>query len=128
MITIRREQVDALRRAESESLEQRLCDALEHGHPEEVAALGPRGTRQLVRHGLQTGWRSGLDDEDQLARLVMLMVQLGPDFERSPDRERALGRLHHPRLPGPLKIEMVEGLLTARTGGRVVIRHARVSS
>ena len=128
MITIRYEQIDALQRAESESLEQRLCDALEHDHPEEVAALGPRGTRDLVRHGLRTGWSSGLHDEDQLARLVMLMFQLGPDFERSPDHERALGRLNHPRLPGPLKIDMVERLLTARTGGRIVVRHAGVSS
>ncbi|MCA9651954.1 MAG: hypothetical protein H6712_15305 [Myxococcales bacterium] len=126
MITIRHEQLEALRRPTSLPFEQRLCDALAHGHPEEVAALGPEGTRALVRQGLRTGWRCGLEDEDELARLVTLMLQLGPDFERSPDRERALARLHHPRLPGRLKIDMVEQLLTARTGGRVVVAHARV--
>jgi hypothetical protein len=91
MLTIRHEQLEALRRPASASFEQRRCDALEQSHPHEVAALGPEGIRELVDQGLRSGWRSaGLEDEDELARLVVLMLQLGRDFERSPDRERAL--------------------------------------
>lgn len=128
MLTIRHEQLEALRRLASASFEQRLADALERSHPDEVAALGPEGLRELVDHGLRTGWRCGLEDEHELARLVVLMLQLGRDFERSPDRERALARLQHPRLPSRIKIDMVERLLTARTQGRVVVAHAEVSA
>ena len=128
MLTIRYEQLAALRRPQSASLEHRLCEALGQSHPEQVAILGPAGTRRLVDHGLRTGWRCGLESEDELARLVVLMLQVGVEFERSPDRERALARLHHPHLPGRLKIDMVEQLLTARTQGRVVVVHTEVSS
>ena len=128
MLTIRHEQLDALRRPESAPFEQRLYVALEQGYPAEAATMGSEGLHALVDHGLRTGWRAGLETEESLSRLVVLMLQLGPDFERSPDRERALARLRHPRLPGRLKIDMIEDLLTARTGGRVVVDQAQVSS
>lgn len=128
MLTIRHEQLDALRRPESAPFERRLYDALEKGYPDEATTMGPEGLRGLIEHGLRTGWRAGLENEESLSRLVVLMLQLGPDFERSPERARALARLRHPRLPGRLKIDMVEELLTARTGGRVVVDQAQVSS
>lgn len=128
MITLRHEQLETLRQPESEPFERQLCEELERSHPEQIAALGPEGTRALVRHGLRTGWRHGIDNEDALARLVVLMVQLGRDFERSPDRMRALARLHHPRLPGPVKIDLVTRILNARTGGRVVVPAGRKSA
>ncbi|MCH9685953.1 MAG: hypothetical protein K0V04_31250 [Deltaproteobacteria bacterium] len=126
MITIRHEQLDALRQPHSDPFERRLCDAIAKHYPGEVE-LDPEGTPSLVRHALRTGWRHGVEDEDSLTRLVLLMVQLGRDFERSPDRARALARLQHPRLPGRLKVELVASVLQARTGGRVVSRTRRAA-
>ena len=121
MLVIRSPQLLALRQPHDEdAFETRLHEALAARYPEEVEALGPDGTRALVDHAVATGLGCGLYEEDAIARLAELMVQLGRDFERSPDRARALARLHHPTLPSSLKIELVERALTARTQGRVV--------
>ncbi len=127
MITIRHQQLDVLRQPQSDPFERRLCEALANQDPQEVDALDPEGTPALVRHALRTGRRHGIEDEDSLTRLVLLMVQLGRDFERSPDRKRAFARLQHPRLPGRLKVELVGRVLRARTGGRVVSRTRRAA-
>lgn len=121
MLVIRSQQLPALQQGEAQgTFEVRLCEALAAHYPDELAALGPDGTRALVHHALVTGLRCGLHEEGAIARLAQLMIQLGRDFERSPDRARALARLHHPTLPPSLKIELVERALTARTQGRVV--------
>lgn len=121
MLVIRSQQLAALQHGDdADAFETRLAEALAAHYPDEVGALGPDGIRALVHHALVTGLRCGLHEEDAIARLAQLMIQLGPQFERSPDRARALARLHHPTLPPSLKIELVERALTARTQGRVV--------
>lgn len=121
MLVIRSQQLVALRhRDDDDPFEARLHAALAARYPDEIQALGPDGTRALVQHAIVTGLGCGLHEEDALARLAALMVQLGEGFERSPDRARALARLHHPTLPPSLKLELVEQVLTARTQGRVV--------
>jgi hypothetical protein len=123
MLVIRTQQIAALlRRPDEGDFEERLLQALAERYPEEVAALGPDQTQGLVHHAIATGLAHGLDGEVAIATLAMLMVQLGRGFERSPDRARALARLHHPTLPPSLKIQLVEQALTARTHGRVVVR------
>lgn len=122
MLVIRQPQLDALRGQDDTQLEHRLLHALSAGYPDEVEALGLPATRSLIHHGVTTGRACGLETDAALAKLVELMVQLGEQFERSPDRARALARLHHPTMPGALKIELVEAALTARTQGRVVVR------
>lgn len=123
MIQIRTEQFEALRRPEIESFERRLYVELERAYPERVAIVGREQTKALIHGGLRTGLDRGLEHEDELTSLVVLMLQLGPRFERSPDRVPALALLEHPRLPGRLKIERIERILTRRTGGRVVVPH-----
>ncbi len=123
MIQIRAEQIEALRRPEIQSFEQRLYVELERSYPERVASLRPDPTRALIRRGVRTGLDCGIEHEDALTSLVVLMLQLGPRFERSPDRAPALALLEHPRLPGRLKVERIERILTRRTGGRVVVSH-----
>jgi hypothetical protein len=121
MLVIRSQQLVALQRRDDEAaFEVRLHDALAMRYPDEVRALGPEATRALVDHAIATGLGCGLYEEDAVATLAELMIQLGREFERSPDRARALARLHHPSLPPSLKILLVEQALTARTQGRVV--------
>jgi hypothetical protein len=122
MLVIRSQQLPALRLHDEGAFEARLHEAIGARYPDEVGVMGHDGTRALVRHALATGLGCGLDDEDAIMRLAELMVQLGEQFERSPDRKRALARLHHPTLPSSLKIRLVEEALTARTQGRVVVR------
>ena len=81
MLTIRPEQMDALRRYMTERFERRLFDHIRRSFPAESEKLGEEAALELVRTGIARAANYGLDTEYDAARFVVLMVARSPDFD-----------------------------------------------
>jgi hypothetical protein len=122
VLVIRKAQMEAFAAQEREQFEGRMRERLAARFPDEHRALGPEGTRQLVARAIDAAGAHGIDDWSSLATFIELRAELGEAFEASPDAARAAAILDDARLPGALKVILLAECLTARTGGRRILR------
>ncbi len=85
MITLRKEQVLALIQAASGPFVRRLTVDLQKLFPEQIAELGPGGTRTVIESGIRKAHEYGMTRENEIAQFVGLMFMLGRDFDEDPD-------------------------------------------
>lgn len=120
MLTIRTPQIDAFTDALRERFVSRMVAHVAETYPRQFEEAGETATRALVTDGIEVGRANGVTTEGALATLIELMIEVGPAFERSPDRAWARNILGHPTLPGEAKMERIQQRIRARTEGRVV--------
>ncbi len=128
MLIVRSEQVAALSAEQVRRFEDRMERYIAAEHPDRYRALGEHGTRRLIRYGIATGARRGIDTEGAVGVLIELMLELGERFERSPDRAWIEEILAHPALPGQVKVIAIRERSNARTGGRRLVPARGVES
>lgn len=79
---IRQQQIDALKAAALQSLENTVLNDLCRFWTEQVSLLGNPETRRRIRSGFECALRYGIDTQQGLYRFVNLMFLLGRSFDR----------------------------------------------
>jgi len=82
MLRIRKAQMKAL---EKEQLEVQIRAHLAECFPQHCEALGPAGTREAVRYGIERARTYGFEAESDLCQYIDLMFLFGQDFEEAPE-------------------------------------------
>jgi hypothetical protein len=121
MLHIRPDQMALFEDLRRRQFENNLLVQLESDFPSAYDRLGEPGVRRLIVQAIQTGKANGVLSEGGVSAMAGLMMVYGTSFERSPDREWALGVLQHPRLPEQLKIQFLLERMASRAEGRVVV-------
>lgn len=122
MLTIRIPQLITLGGDELTEYTERLHAHLAAHYPSDHARLGDEGLRRHVAVAIDTGARHRILGEGSVVTLAELLLEFGETLERSPDQAWARSILEHPRLPGPLKVQVIAERLRARTGGRRIVK------
>ena len=81
MLTLRRDQIEALHGAGVSRFEARAVEHVRRCVPDEAAALGEDGVRALVRRAITRGREYALEDEYDFLRLLNLFLVFGPDCD-----------------------------------------------
>jgi hypothetical protein len=118
LLVVRRAQVAVFRSDVERRFAERMREIVARAYPDHHAALGEEGTRALIARGIEAGERYGLGDDQAVAELILLMVELGERLERFPERSWAEGMLSDRGLPGQIRVKAVRARLTDSTGGR----------
>ena len=84
MITIRRDQYQALEALALVSFESRLLAHLQRCFPEHVGKLGEEAARSAIRDGIARAHGYGIVSERQVCIFIDLMFALGERFDRDP--------------------------------------------
>lgn len=107
MLTIRKQQMDALAAYMARRFEDRMVAHLAAEFPAPAKERGEPALRALVQAGVRKGADHGIETERDVARLIKLMFEFGVEFERSPARLGAEETLRHPTLSGQAKTELL---------------------
>lgn len=84
VLTIRRTQMDAFKRAALSAAEQRLCHAVQAAFPHDANRLGWHGTCQLTRLAIARAARHGVYRERDIFSYLASMMMLGALFDDDP--------------------------------------------
>jgi hypothetical protein len=115
--------MDAFRRLRLLEFEKQATARIQQEYPEDYAKLGAEGSLELVRHTIRSGAQYGIHNQQGLRGLMQLYIEFGTGLELAPYRQWALQLLDHPKLPGPIKVNLIRGRLSALTQGRRIIQH-----
>ena len=85
MLTIRREQLEALAEARKRDFERRVRVHLEETQPELHDELGEETVRASIQWGIERALGHGLESEYDIARYIDAMYALGPEFDADPE-------------------------------------------
>jgi|SRR5580698_618850 hypothetical protein len=125
MLTIRRQQFEALEQASRRNFRDRATAHIAAEYPEYFSEAGEEGTRRLVLAGIEKAAAHGITTEGAVLVFIELMVEVGTDFGRSPDRNWVYKILAHPTLPGNCKVDAVQKRIRSRTQGRSIVVHRK---
>jgi hypothetical protein len=115
MLQIRREQMESLTAYMQESFRERMAVRISGRFPRQHAALKPQGTLDLIDRGIQKCAGHGIKAERDVAAMIELMVEFGPDFEVHRDRLTwAPALLKNPKLSPPAKVDVLYVKITGR--------------
>ena len=81
MLTIRREQQEAIGRAVLVTFEVRLAEHVAEHFPGIHASLGERPTKVMVRYAIEKAYSYGFRNGGQVTRYLNLMLTFGRDFD-----------------------------------------------
>jgi len=123
LLVIRNEQLDALRRARVLEFETQTVARIQQEYPEDFGILGEEGALNLVRHAMRSAASLGIHHPQAIQALLQLYIEFGTELELAPYRQWALQLLDHPTLPGPMKVNLIRGRLSALTQGRRMVLH-----
>lgn len=93
MLTIRRDQILALRKSLDRALQTRIVEHATKCFPEHYAALGARRITEAVAEGMRDARRAGLETDRELCEFVNLMFVFGPGFQDRPGFEWVRGEI-----------------------------------
>jgi len=99
MLTIRREQMEALEAAAVRDFERRMLAHLRQFFPKHLAVLGEPTLRAVIRFGVGRGSIHGFTTEHDLCLYVDLMLLLGSLFDEDPQLPWADAILHDAGIP-----------------------------
>jgi hypothetical protein len=112
MVTIRREQMQALGEYMRGSFVEKMLRYLAGAFPAKYAAIGDAGAKRLINRGIEDGKKWGIDRERDVQRLVDLMAEFGGKFDEA--AAGATGALEDKELSGQAKIGLLEFVLLGR--------------
>ena len=108
MLTVRREQMDALSRYSLEQFEAAMLRHLRARFPEQtVGRLDPE-LRKLIKEGISQAAVYGITLENDVRRYLECVVLYGPDFDRNPETAWAGEILRSDDLDGTEKIDRID--------------------
>jgi len=81
MLTIRTEQLNALREASVRDFERRMVVHLRKFFPEQCDSLGEDGAKLAVRHGIERAAAYNIRIERQVCKYIDVMFSFGRDFD-----------------------------------------------
>lgn len=90
MLIIRREQVEAFRRAAAQRFEHDLVADLRRNYPGPSVRVGDEGLIKLIRDAEKRGAIYGITSEQDIATLAELDLSFGAPFERQKHCEWAV--------------------------------------
>jgi hypothetical protein len=128
MLRIRKEQIAVFNENFLDRLHAHLVSHVAAKYPKQFQKWGEQRTREFVTRGMDKADAHGITTEGAITVLIELMVEVGPAFENSPDRQWAHNILVHPVIPGDLKMDQIQERIRARTQGRVVTPYRREAS
>src|ERR1700733_11829148 len=99
MLTIRRQQFEALEQASRRNFRDRATAHIATEYPEYSSEVSEEGTRRLVIAGIEKAAEPGITTEGAVLVFIELMVEVGISFERSPDRKWVHKILAYPTFP-----------------------------
>jgi hypothetical protein len=117
MLTIRKAQMDVFSLYALAQFEAQMAAYLESAFPERFLRSPElpeqdRPVMVLVRQGIERAGRYQIKSERDVARLIELMVMLGPDFDTQESMSWAKKFLQDPSLPGSAKMDFLMQQLT----------------
>jgi hypothetical protein len=118
VLIVRQEQVAVFETALQQQFAERMVPYIERMYPGHYGLLGELGTFALVKKGITLAERHGIDDRHDQAKLILLMVEFGERFERSPERPWAEQMLLDKEIPGAVRVSAIRARLDASTDGR----------
>ncbi len=117
MLTIRKEQMDALSAYMRRSFEDRMVKHIVADFPQQFERLKEEGTREFVRAGVERCAGHGIDTEGGIRVIVDLLLEHA-DFDASSDMAWARKILQDAELSGPAKVSLIEKRLEAAKSRR----------
>jgi len=99
MLTVRKQQADALAQVRGASFEDRMVAHLNRCVPEVTEPIGEPGTREVIRYGVTRARAHGFITELQLCRYIDLMCFFGVDFDSDLEWARNVLAQAEPREP-----------------------------
>lgn len=76
--------------------------------PTRYQSMPERDIQDFIRRGIKKGDRCDVKTEDAVTILLEMMTTFGEEFELSPDPTWIHEILAHPRLPGSLKVDLIQ--------------------
>jgi hypothetical protein len=101
MLTIRKEQVQALGRVAIQEFEKNMLRHLKQFFGDESAAMGDEALREHIRHAISRAKQYGLTSERDLCKYLNLTMVYGGDFDTHPELEWMRDFLTDPEVPDP---------------------------
>jgi hypothetical protein len=119
MLTIRREQMEALSAYMRQSFEDRMVRHLAQSFPAPFKKLAAsqandEPVRALLREGITQAAKYGFSSERDLRQFIDLIMELGPDFETNPETAWVTGILKDHAVPSPARLDLVAQQIQAR--------------
>jgi hypothetical protein len=114
MLVIRKAQMDALNAYVVESFENEVAAQLAARFPERSAQMGEAGVRELIQAGIRKSLSYGVQAQDDVARVIELMVEFGEEFDKRPDLAWPCEALRDRVLTGDAKVSLLMSRLAAR--------------
>ena len=101
MLTIRKEQVQALSRVTIQEFEKDMLQHLMQFFPDESAAMGNKELRAHIRHAIARAKGYGVSSERDLCKYLNLTMVYGRDFDTDPEVEWMRDFLTDPDVSDP---------------------------
>lgn len=121
MLLIRNEQMDAFRTESATRFQNQMVAHLIATYPTRYSSMPEREVRAFIRKGIEMGRRYEVKTEDAVSALLEMMTTFGEGLERSPDPLWIREILEHPRLPGSLKVELIQDRFGDLLRGEMVV-------
>lgn len=93
MLTIRNEQMDALRNSLSQTFHNRVLEFVGRTLPPERLQFGPAELKTATWHAIQAATDQGIKRESYIVGFVCLYLVLGRDFHQASPLDAIWGRL-----------------------------------
>ena len=101
MLTIRKEQVEALSAAGVENFIDRAAEHVGKFFPEHVKALSGERLREDIRYGITRAASHGIVSERDVCKYIDLMILYGRDFDKDPNLPWAQSVLRNQAIRNP---------------------------
>lgn len=101
MFTIRKEHLEAFRRASMEGFEDRMVAHLKEFLPESCAEMAESEIRRRIQYGIRRASAYSITAEDDVCRYIDLTFAFHPQFDTDPGLPWASETLRDPALRDP---------------------------
>jgi hypothetical protein len=118
MLTLRKEQLDALARQSRPAREESVRNCLEKETPDICNEMGDALFRALVSRGVIQAETYNIDKEADVVRFVRLMMTIDPAFDRMKKMAWAREILEEELLSGTEKLDLIYRELQGRAVDR----------
>ncbi len=115
---IRQQQMDSFSPPVVRVFEDRMVVHLRQFFPEQCEALGDKGIREAIRHGIAKAESYRITSERDVCKYIDVMFAFGRDFDTDPDQAWAGTILRSPRLePTPKVNRLYDEAMEKSLGG-----------
>ena len=108
MLTIRKQQLEALRRHMRTQFEANMVSHLRFTFPTQTKPMEGEGLRDLVQHGMARADQYGITSERDIRRYLEYMVMYGADFDIAPEMPWIGKILNDASLSVPQKLDRLD--------------------